>query len=172
MLLETLYTVNDQVERRTFGADNLKSTITAWENLVRQLRLLLFVKSRAYHESPSRPISGSSFQQTVTSTLRNLSEGVLSLHRILATDSLIFALHSDQAREHENQCLEVYKRRSLAADGSVVKPSADQPHPEGSTSGKPTSHHVEVLLAWGKVADKRWRDLITMVMNEDAALGS
>lgn len=148
VLLETLYTVNDQIERRTFGSENLKYTIASWENLIRQVRVLLFIKNRIYDHRTT---------EMLACTVNNLSDGKLSLFRILAMDTLVFALRAEQAREHELQCLEVYKRRiqeSTSADASSSTISAK-------------AAQSDVLLAWGKVADKKWRDIITIAMNED-----
>lgn len=152
VLLETLYIVNDQVERRTYGSDNLKTTIQSWENLVRHVRVLLFIQNRIYDHKN---------YDIQSSTVGNLSAGKLSIFRILAKDTLVFAPRAEQAREHENQCLEVYKRRIM--EEAAVAATADTSTPVASSK----QAQSDVLLAWGKVADKRWRDLITIAMNED-----
>lgn len=185
ILLETFYSVNDQVERRTYGSDNLKKTIYSWENLIRQVRVLLFIKNRIYDHRN---------YDVLASSVANLSDGKLSIFRILAMDTLVFAFRAEQAKEHEIQCLEVYKRRiqqdqaapsaSLSTDSTLppppASPTANSPPPplplppvgNGAGSGKAASSAAasqgDVLLAWGKVADKRWRDIITIAMNEDA----
>jgi hypothetical protein len=151
-LLETLYTVNDQVERRTYGADNLKHTIAAWENLAHQVRVLLFIKNRIFDHSS---------HEARMSTVQTLSNGELSIYRILAADTLVFALRSEQAREHEMQCLEVYRRRMQPKETPTAADAAVH-------AGNSKPAQSEVLLAWGKVADKRWRDIITIAMNEDS----
>eukprot|EP01031_Cornospumella_fuschlensis_P042484 gene42484-51901_t len=170
-LLETLYTVNDQVERRTLGRENLRGCIARWERLVRQVRLVLFVRSRSvdtqsYSYGPSSASASANAssaapqpQPQPTLTLRSLQSGQLSIFRVLAADSLLFALRAEQAREHELQCLEVYRRR--------LDKERDRDRDKGLAAGK-----EDVLLAWGAVADKRWRDLISIAVNEDSSSSS
>ncbi len=147
VVLETLLTVHEQVERRTYGASNLTLTILAWENLVRQVRVALLLSSRL------------GLTEDVDITVDRLSCGAVSLHRLLAADTLCFASRADQAVEHEERCQEVFKRRT-AATGGVGIASA-----EGQDSASRSS---DVLLAWGRVADKRWRDLIAVAVAEDS----
>ena len=110
IVLETLAVVNDQVERRTYGAQSLRGCITAWESLIRQTRVVLLLASRtgttasAAAASSVRPSStgeggGGEGEATVSEavhaahgaaqlqdfTVHNLSTGSVSLHRLLAT---------------------------------------------------------------------------------------
>ncbi len=106
VLLDTLNAVNDQIERRTYGQDHLKLTIHCWENIIRQTRLLLLLKSRVY-----------SNKIPAVYTIEALVRGELSIYHVLAYDSLEFATRVDQAKEHEERCREVYKRRSSNVTG-------------------------------------------------------
>lgn len=75
------------MERRTYGASNLKATILEWDTLVRQIRVCLFLSSRVNGEV-AEPF-----------TVHNIEEGVVSLHRLLALDTLCFAPAADAALE-------------------------------------------------------------------------
>jgi hypothetical protein len=89
-------------------------------------------------------------------TVQRLGSGCVSLHRLLAADTLCFAIRADQAVEHEERCQEVFNRRSAGVGGGEQGDSAAR---------------SDVLLAWGRVADKRWRDLIAVAVAEDAIEG-
>lgn len=148
VVLETLAAVHEQVERRTYGAFGLSQSMVVWENLVRQTRVAILLASRASSDaSPGQPAF----------TVERLGSGAVSLHRLLAADTLCFAVRADQAVEHEERCQEVFNRRNAAVSG-----------PELSDA----SAKSDVLLAWGKVADRRWRDLIAVAVAEDAVLDS
>ena len=144
VVLETLGTVHEQVERRTYGASNLLRTMAAWETLVRQVRVALLLSSRVGLEPAEFSVA-------------RLSSGAISMHRLLAADTLCFAVRADQALEHEDRCQEVFKRRSAMSSG-----------PGGGAQDSAARSSSDVLLAWGKVADKRWRDLIAVAVAEDS----
>jgi hypothetical protein len=144
IVLETVQTVHEQVERRTYGASGLSLTIAAWENLVRQVRVALLLSSRVGLERDATEM-----------TVERLGSGRVSLHRLLAADTLCFAVRADQAVEHEERCQEVFNRRSGG----------------GSSESTDSTARSDVLLAWGRVADKRWRDLIAVAVAEDAIEG-
>lgn len=144
IVVETLLTVHEQVERRTYGACNLVMTMKAWENLIRQLRVCLLLSSRI----------GLTENEI---TVEKLSNGRVSLHKLLAADTLSFALKADQAIEHEERCQEVFNRRTAALNNSS----------SGAGMDGEQQHKSDVLLAWGKVADKRWRNLIEVAIAED-----
>lgn len=200
-VLETLTIVNDQVERRTYGAHSVRGTIQAWENLARQTRLLLLLRSRAgtaLLPSSSSSSSGSGnnggtvggtdevgydpflTRRKTEFTVCNLSTGQISLHRLLAADTLGFAVRAEQALEHEDKCRDVYAKSMQSrrmqshmsmlgppgsSVGSVIPGTSPDTHSAaaGGTVGK-----TEVLLAWGPVADKRWKDLLAVAVAEDA----
>lgn len=197
LVLEALHVVHDQVERRTYGAQSLQGTIGAWENLVRQTRVVLLLRSRvgtggtstsAEVTSPAGSESGPAGTGARSAhqaefTVRNVSQGAVSLHRLLAADTLGFALRAEQALEHEDKCREVYARSSYhsrkvgsshstvsVTGGSVSAASSPDTYVVRSPSGVPSSSHAkaEVLLAWGAVADKRWKDLLAVAVAEDA----
>lgn len=66
-------------------------------------------------------------------------------------------LFSFQAIVHEARCLEVYTRR-VGVPGSAAPP--------------PTSSTSAALLAWGALADQRWKELLAVVEAEDEAQAS
>jgi hypothetical protein len=185
-VLETLNIVNDQVERRTYGKHTLRITIQAWEGLLRQTRLLLLLRSRAGSAAVSTPHSAHSSETTdpvrarrVTEfTAYNLSSGQISLHRMLAQDTLGFAVRAEQALEHEEKCRDVYAK---SVQARRMQSQASSVGGGSTTGGSQESHHAahkpqaaaaqgksEVLLAWGPVADKRWRDLLAVAVAEDS----
>lgn len=155
VIADTLHIVNDQIERRTYGSDHMKKTIQCWENLIREIRVVLLLKSRIYAD-----------KIPACYTIQTLATGDLSLYQILAYDTLEFTSRVDQSQEHEERCRELYKRRVAngidATDALFPLQSKD-----AATSGsKPAS---DVLVAWGPIADKRWRDIINLAINEDTA---
>jgi hypothetical protein len=196
VIVDTLHTVNDQIERRTYGHDHMKKTISCWENLIRQLRIVLILKSRMYWDKVP------SFY-----TVHALTIGDLSLYHMLAYDTLEFTLTVEQSQEHEERCREVVKKRLNAAASS----NSNQNHPtsllsasltggdksrsrEGRSGSGGTDNDMinnlrsggggagtvsaedahakaaarsEVLIAWGSLADKRWRDLLNVAITED-----
>lgn len=164
VVLETLQGVHDQIERRSYGKDNLSTTIANWEQVIKQSRVILFLKSRFLKESSTF----SSFPLP-NYTIDNFSQGNMSIFYMLAFDTLEFVTKADQAIEHEQRCREAYHTRS-----SMVRLSSDDQSgtvPESTLSQSNAtigSKPAEVLLAWGPIADKRWRDLISVAMNEDA----
>lgn len=157
IILETLYGVNDQIERRTYGRENMKQVIYRWETILRQARIVLLLKSRAVFSGLEYPLF----------TIDHLSNGVLSLHRLLAQDTLEFGLRADQALEHEDRCREVYLHRNKAQPVSSTL-GLDSSITSSSNKASSASSNSETLLAWGKVADKRWRDLLALALTEDS----
>ena len=152
VLLETLSGVHEQIERRTYGADHLKTTLGTWELLIKQVRVVLFLKSRVYRDQPSPALF----------TVDGIHDSRLSLHKILAMDTLEFALRANVANEHEMRCKEVYLKRKQTRESTdgLAKSSLQQ------DESQPKS---DVLLAWGPVADKRWRDILGVAISEDTA---
>jgi hypothetical protein len=76
-----------KVERRTYGNSNLKSGILEWELLCRQIRVCLVLSSRV------------GVQVSAPFTVSNVDTGLISLHRILAADTLLFAPRAEVAVE-------------------------------------------------------------------------
>lgn len=173
-VLETLTIVNDQVERRTYGKHSVRGTIQAWEGILRQTRLVLLLRSRAGDASVrSKPTSDGIFtdpvrvRRSTEFTIANLSRGRISLHRLLAQDTLGFAVRAEQALEHEEKCREVYARSSQSRRLSTQSTSTDGQSTK-TMSTAATATKSEVLLAWGQVADRRWKDLLAVAVAEDA----
>ncbi len=79
-ILEVLEAVGDQLERRTFGEINLNHTKLAWETLIRQLRVVMLLSSRA----------GGML------SVERLGNGEISIYSLLAADTLCFAMQADQ----------------------------------------------------------------------------
>lgn len=79
-ILEVLEAVSDQLERRTFGEVNLNGTKLAWETLIRQLRVVMLLSSRA----------GGML------SVERLGSGTISIYSLLAADTLCFAMQADQ----------------------------------------------------------------------------
>jgi hypothetical protein len=179
-VVETLNIVNDQVERRTYGAHSLKATILAWESLIRQARLVMLLRSRSGGKdvAPGSTVGSASAGDDLVDArhrrefaVRNVSTGSVSLHRLLATDTLGFAVRAEQALEHEEKCRDVYAKSSIhrrpsqmSTTGAVQAGSS----PEATRSAMAAAAKSEVLLAWGAVADRRWRDLLAVAVAEDA----
>ncbi len=157
VLLETLSGVHEQIERRTYGADHLRTTLATWELLIKQVRVVLFLKSRVYRDQPSPALF----------TVDGIHDSRLSLHKILAMDTLEFALRANVATEHEMRCKEVYQKRKqsqIREGGDGLNKSQLQTQQEEQPASK-----SDVLLAWGPAADKRWRDLLGVAISEDTA---
>ena len=45
MVNETLLAVSDQIERKSYGTSDLKTTISVWENVFRQLRVTIVLNN-------------------------------------------------------------------------------------------------------------------------------
>ena len=76
-----------QVERRTYGASNLKSSMYQWEYVVSQLRVCLLLSSRV------------AVEVDLPFTIQNIDQGLVSTHKLLALDTLGFAMRADAAVE-------------------------------------------------------------------------
>jgi hypothetical protein len=81
-ILEVLEAVSDQLERKSFGEVTLKETRVAWETLIRQLRVVMLLSSRA----------GGML------SVERLGNGEISIYSLLAADTLCFAMQADQVR--------------------------------------------------------------------------
>jgi hypothetical protein len=79
-ILEVLEAVSDQLERRSFGEVTLHDTKVAWETLIRQLRVVMLLSSRA----------GGML------SVERLGNGEISIYSLLAADTLCFAMQADQ----------------------------------------------------------------------------
>jgi hypothetical protein len=79
-ILEVLEAVSDQLERRSFGEVTLSETKIAWETLIRQLRVVMLLSSRA----------GGML------SVERLGHGEISIYSLLAADTLCFAMQADQ----------------------------------------------------------------------------
>eukprot|EP01038_Epipyxis_sp_PR26KG_P010056 gene10056-13516_t len=166
IVIDTLQAVNDQVERRTYGDSNLKNTISEWESLHKKLRVVLLLSSR---------IGFNNFNLSVDSLSNNTE---CSLYRLLALDTLEFAIKAENAIEHEEKCQEVYRNRIATNNNNLNRSNKTSTSSDSlnnrmsmsSTSATATSskHHMDaVLLGWGESADKRWRDLMQVAICED-----
>lgn len=136
IILETLNVVNDQIERRSYGESHLKDTIRSWEILIRKIRVVLLLCSRASYRV---------FEFNVD----NFDKGLISIHKVLAEDTLCFTTKADQSAEHERRCYEVYQRK---LDGGGLETH---------------NNRSDILLAWGPIADRRWRDLMGIALSDD-----
>lgn len=85
-------------------------------------------------------------------SINRLGSGEVSIYSLLAEDTLCFAMQADQAIEHEMRCQEVFDRRS----------NLNAPRSTSSSDG------LGALLAWGPVADARWKELVAVAEAEDA----
>ena len=72
------------------------------------------------------PTSSQADAATEPFTLNALSTGLISTHRLLAADTLAFALRAEQALEHEDKCREVYNR-SIQSSTVGTSQSGAQP---------------------------------------------
>lgn len=220
LIREILQNVHDQIERRSYGEDVLTETMKQWKILMRQLRIVLLLKSRTYRNhdvmfpcsimipddwchlykgkdlhdegkiylmdsSSSSSSSGSSVASSVSSNISSSSTnfipnysisqiltGELNIYQILACDTLEFSQRSDQACDHEERCLEVYLKRIKQDEGGAsgtrsLSNSSPTPSIDEGNSSSSSSSKGEVLLAWGEVADKRWKDILAVAINED-----
>jgi hypothetical protein len=82
-ILEVLEAVSDQLERRSFGEVTLNNTKVAWETLIRQLRVVMLLSSRA---------GG-------VLSVERLGNGEISIYSLLAADTLCFAMQADQVSD-------------------------------------------------------------------------
>jgi hypothetical protein len=218
LILETLHAVNDQIERRTYGKEGVSRVIQQCEDLFRQTRVLLLLKSRTmpgahsiglainnvddeiddsdggggggrgslsdkliaqyvdWNLSPMDAVSAPSMF-----TIHHLESAHISLYRILAQDSLDFGYRVTAAMEHEERCRDVFlhalrqqehqqQQQQLQAQLHSIDESfalGNNPANNNNAAGV-SSASTEVLLAWGKTADKRWRDLLSLALTEDA----
>jgi hypothetical protein len=139
VVLDTLKAVNDQVERRSFGATSLSRTVAAWETKLKQLRVVLLLASR-----------------DITSlTVDRIDTGKVSIYGLLAVDTLCFTTHAELAGQHEARCA---KATLLALSPPL---STTEKKDAAISSAMP-------LVAWGKVADRRWADLFAIAEEENA----
>jgi len=83
------------------------------------------------------------------------AHGTKGIFRILAEDTLSFAVSADHAAAHEQRCSGIVNKRSGATNVSPA-PALD-----------PSS--ASALQAWGTQSDRRWRDLIQLCEGDDAA---
>lgn len=76
------------------------------------------------------PASSQADAATEPFTLNALFTGLISTHRLLAADTLAFALRAEQALEHEDKCREVYNRsvQSTAVGSTSTGQSGVQPN--------------------------------------------
>jgi hypothetical protein len=198
VLVETLSSVHEQIERRTFGSDHLKHTIHQWEEFIQQIRVVLLLKSRIYSRDQPNPLlfTVDTFLTPKASSIcsikdhsltdHHLSLSQLSLHKILAMDTLEFALRAGPAIEHESRCREVYEKRKLSTrnrsnDRELSKddslPARTESDEKGSSVSdtaasaaktSSSSNGADVLLAWGAPAERRWRDILSVALAEDS----
>ena len=126
VVLETLQAAGEQAERRTFGACSVSRISAAFDTLFKQLRVALLLASRS-----SRPLTVDHLDAPAG------SGSSCTIYQLLAEDSLRFSILSEEAREHEGRCRDVFsKSASVSGVGSA-------------------------LLAWGAGADRRWPELLS-----------
>lgn len=165
--MEIMTAVSEQLERRTYGVDNLWHTVLSWDVLFKQTRVAALLASRVDGNSlmalssVSVPPAGPDARPSVPRlgvSVRALNRGDVSIYRLLAQDTLCFTTQADQAAEHEARCNEVYLKRVVTNSRGGV--------PSAAGSGAGVS--AGLLMAWGFGADQRWRELLSLVEAEDA----
>ena len=97
-----------------------------------------------------------------------LGSGIVSVYRILAEDSLSYTLYADQCVEHEAKCGEIFQKKNVI-DSSLTSGSVGM-NRSGVISG--SGIFQAPLVAWGESANKRWKDLVSLVEVEDGILSA
>jgi hypothetical protein len=153
---ETLTTVSEQVTRRSYGSSDLKGTIGLWHNLFQQLRVSIVLDRHLVILKESK---GTQCVHAYDSRapLASHSAGLNRLHsvfRVLALDTLSFAVRAEDAIEHESHCRAVYQQRVQQIE-QEQGPGQEQ---GGSKEGD------GVPTAWGSSAESSWRDLLSLTL--------
>jgi hypothetical protein len=196
-VLETLQGVQEQVERRTYGAHSAGRAVGAWEALARQLRVLLVLRSRVpaacegftsllpKPSSATTSTTATSFSAStylaggggggggcgggsggsgrlLSYSVAAVDAGRISLLRLLAADTLGFAVRVEQAIDHEDRC-----REAAAAGGRAGGRAGGAGAGGGAGGAGAGAGGGDALLAWGAAADRRWRDLVAVAVSED-----
>lgn len=158
LVLEVCHALNDQLEKRSYGKDNLCRVIEELTKTYRQIRVVLLLKS-SYQDCYQELQFVSSFDHEITEefvelfseakevelmtrqavySIDNFTSGRISLFRILAHDSLQFSDTAATAREHEERCLDAFISR-------VKSKKSD-------------------LWDWESVADRKWKDILSLAL--------
>ena len=145
---ETLDAVGVQVEKRSSRRSSLQSTHPHWRKLFRRLRVTVLLQSRSAGRLTVRLLEHGADPTG--------QPGGVSIYRLLADDTLSFAMKADGALAHEARCLEtIQKKIGVSATGSV----------SGEEGVKP-------LQAYGATADSRWAELLALVEADDVCVGA
>lgn len=157
---ETLTTVSEQVTRRSYGSSDLKGTIGLWHNLFQQLRVSIVLDRHLVILKESKGTKCVHAYDTRTRSVSH-STGLNRLHsvfRVLALDTLSFAVRAEDAIEHENHCRAVYQQRVQ---------QIEQEQGQGPGRGQEQGGGREgdgVPTAWGSSAESSWRDLLSLTL--------
>lgn len=168
VLSESLGDIDEYAGKKSYGLQHAIKSKLAWENLCRMLRVALLISARnlctgitvrdlatsqrnelGMDFGPESRTSRGSGRTDVEVAAKDGSSGIF---KILAEDTLSFATQVEHALAHEQRCYETVYRT-----GSAVAPS---PSATGADN---------LLQAWGTRSDKRWRDLLALCENDDAA---
>ena len=141
VVCEALASVSEQISRRSYGAFSLQTTLTVWDNLRRQLRVILLITSRQDLLCDVRCVASVYDLDIGHHTVIDLNKArYASIYRILAMDTLSFTIRADHAVDHESYCREEHNR-NLLRNGS----------------------EDYILNSWGSGADGNWRDLFSSI---------
>lgn len=103
VLLQVMRQMHDLLERRSFGSVHLSTSVTCWTRLERKVRVSLFLSHRSDHH--------------LSLSVRHLELCCppISVHRLLAADSLLFASNASEASAHDQRCLQAFSNSSDAS---------------------------------------------------------
>jgi hypothetical protein len=155
---ETLTTVSEQVIRRSYGSSDLKGTIGLWHNLFQQLRVSIVLDRHLVILKESKGTQCVHAYDT-RAPLVSHSAGLNRLHsvfRVLALDTLSFAVRAEDAIEHESHCRAVYQQRVQQIEQEQGQGPGQEQGGGKEGDGVPT--------AWGSSAESSWRDLLSLTL--------
>ena len=149
VVCEALTSVSEQISRRSYGAFSLQMTLTVWENLRRQLRVILLLKSRQDVLCDGRCVASVHDLGIVNHSATDIEKArSTSIYRVLAMDTLSFTTRADHAVDHESHCREEHNRNMLC-----------------------NGRDEYVLNSWGSGADANWRDLFSSISASPSSAG-
>lgn len=155
---ETLTTVSEQVTRRSYGSSDLKGTIGLWHNLFQQLRVSIVLDRHLVILKESKSTQCVHAYDSRAQSVSHIT-GLNRLHsvfRVLALDTLSFAVRAEDAMEHESHCRAVYQQR-------VQQMEQEQGQGQGQERGG-GKEGDGVPTAWGSSAESSWRDLMSLTL--------
>ena len=167
MVNETLLAVSDQIERRSYGTSNLKTTMWVWENLFRQLRVTMVLNNHmdtVGEATLAASINDYSHFARSDDPCRGQASRSPSVYRVLALDSLSFADRAEDSVAHESQCKAVYLKKMQQIEQASKATSTSLSRKEKESDS--------VATMWGSSAESNWREMLPPLPSTRTGHGS